>query len=223
MVMISRSPSFPPWRSLRRDGHDHAQGIEKKIIQEVITQQTELRRALFWRFVGQRRAKLEKKGERLTSFWQVLFDYYFVDLPYEDFQFFVGCINSKIGDDKEVALSAAHSNLEEQQPQHLTADLKLLREAVAGQRELEEKLSELVDWVGASCTSSRNFGNGNKRRCPSAKEKAEKERIGKQKRAEWIAGLQANPGKLRDVNPDTLGDCEDGFLLALQRALSVVS
>jgi hypothetical protein len=43
------------------------------------------------------------------------------------------------------------------------------------------------------------------------KERAEKERIGKQKRAEWIAGLQANPGKLRDVNPDTLGDLKTDF------------
>jgi len=87
----------------------HAQGVEKKIVQDVLTQKSELRRALFWRFVGQRRAKLEKKGERLTNFWQVLFNHYFVDLPYDDFRFFVRCINSTNGDDKDVALSAAHS------------------------------------------------------------------------------------------------------------------
>jgi hypothetical protein len=186
----------------------HAQGVEKKTVQEVITQQTELRRALFWRFVGQRRAKLEKKGERLTNFWQVLFDYYFVDLPYEDFQFFVGCINSKIGDDKEVALSAAHSIWRNN---HSTsADLKLLREAVAGQRELEEKLSELIDRMGPPSPDPLILEEqieGEARR----KEKAKKERIGKQKRAEWIAGLHANPGRLRDVTMDTLEEVTTDF------------
>ncbi|MBG0791714.1 MAG: hypothetical protein H0S80_14580 [Desulfovibrionaceae bacterium] len=181
----------------------HAQGIEKKIIQEVITQQTELRRALFWRFVGQRRAKLEKKGERLANFWQVLFDYYFVDLPYEDFRFFARCINLKTGDDKEVALSAAHSIWRNN---HSTsADLKLLREAVAGQGELEERLSELVDWVGPLAPHPEIL-EMEIREEARRKEKAEEERTGRQKRAEWIAGLQANPGRLRVVSPDTIDD-----------------
>jgi hypothetical protein len=183
-------------------------GVAEKIGQELIAQDAELRRVLFWRLVHKRRTKLKKEGKRLTNCWQVLFDYYFVDLPYEDFRFFVRCINSKTGDDKEVALSAAHSIWRNS---HSTpTDLKLLREAVAGQEALEEKMAELVDEMGPPAPHPAILAR-DKREEARRNEKSEKERIGRQNRAEWIAGLQANPGKLRDVSPDTIDDLRTDF------------
>lgn len=183
-------------------------GVGEKIGKELIVQNTELRRVLFWRFVHQRLAKLEKEGKRLTNFWQIQFEYYFVNLPYEDFQFFVRCINSKTGDDKAVALSAAHSIW--RNSHSTSADLKLLREVVAGQEALEEKMAELIDEMGPPAPHPLILAREIRKEA-RRKEKVEQERIGRQKRAEWIAGLQADPGRLRDVSPDTIDDLWTDF------------
>lgn len=185
-----------------------SRGVEKQIVQELIAQYTELRRALFWRLIDQRRAKLGEDGKRLKEFWQIQFEYFFVDLPYEDFRFFVRCINSKLGDDKEVALSAAHSIWRKSHSS--PADLKLLREAVADQEELEEKLRKFVDIMGPPSPDPLTLKNQTEKEARH-KEEAEKERIRKQERAEWIVGLQANPGKFRDVSPDTIDDLRTDF------------
>lgn len=168
---------------------------EEHSLSELVTKWPDLNRALFWFDVTVgRKARYRKKGERLTSWWQVGLLNHYWRFTADDYETAIEDIQAKYNiDERLVALSVAFQLYKD--GGRGRARLNKLKKAVQGVTELEEALYQYLHPPKMS-EEARRY------RRQEAKFKRQKKKREKEKahnRQKWSEWLRANTQVLRDT------------------------
>ncbi|MBA55472.1 MAG: hypothetical protein CMK89_13540 [Pseudomonadales bacterium] len=181
--------------AIRHWGRDQINEYKDKL-HELIPVWTEFNDAYFWRSIEEARIRLVEKEKRLTDSWEVTWPGHYWKFEADSFDRVLAFIKTKqLEDDQLVALSLAFRiYVQSDRPTEWQCQLE---EVVAGNEVLTANLKELLN-PPVSEDDDKWEQEHLERERQREKEKSER----KQKRAQWIEGLRANPEIVR--NPPDL-------------------
>jgi hypothetical protein len=196
LAILRKVPAVRFWRS--GDGTDYKNALDANV-----PRWRELNDRLYWTSVAERRAHVEAKGERLVDDWQISFMNPFWRFGADDFGRCLGWVHQMEAlDDRLVALSRCLALFVamDRPPDWL----EQIREAIAGQAELETALAERIDPRPSPAVRKMEADNRKWKREREAREDKEQ-----RDRADWVRALKADPERIR--TPEGLGPGEFSY------------
>lgn len=185
LSLLHKLPSAQPYDLLDFD--------DKLNLKALVQGWPELNFALFWHSIEAARRKVEKKGTRVTDWWQAQIWHSFVALTPADFDAALDCVSSRdLRDDKLVALSLAFRlYVERGRPAALRHRLKAVCKSATP---LSERLQTLLHPPRQSpeVAKARRMNDSWDRRSKARSEREDKNREA------WRKHLLANVDKVRD-------------------------
>lgn len=184
LSILLRMPALRFWRG--EDMSDYQSSLG-----ENVPRWRELNDRLYWASIAEGRARLEKKGERLTDDWQVAYLGHFWRFGPEDFERCLEWVTSKEHlDDRLVAQSRSIALYVEADRPEGWRDR--LTSASAAEPELESTLGTRLDPRPSPAVERMEAHRRDRQR-----KREEQETLEERQRTDWIRMLQANPDRVR--------------------------
>lgn len=184
LAILRTAPSARDWRD---------QGIDdrKDRLWELVPSWPELNDALFWSTAEATRTALELEGKVLNDDWPLQWPKHYWNFGSEDFPRVLEWVRARaLDDDRLLALSLAYRIY--RQSEQPAEWLDQLRDSVAGEAGLVARLDELTDRATSREVLEWQRQQEERERRLESRRKEEA-----QARSDWIAGLKADPGRVR--------------------------